>query len=198
MDVLKVTERASFTAMEHATAKDYEIIGRACTRLEQMTPVFMRQHLLNLRGMDFAEPLPPFEHSLQTATRAMRAGADDETVIMALFHDVGAYWSEFNHGEAAALLLRPFISDDNYWIIKHHDVFQGYYFWHYIGGDRNSRDRYQNHPLFERTRNFCHLYDQNSFDVKYDTLPLDAFEPLIKTFFSKAPREVFAGDTHDR
>ena len=51
-----------------------------------------------------------------------RDGADTETIVTALFHDVGELLSPRCHGEIAASLLRPYISEKNYWILQHHEV----------------------------------------------------------------------------
>jgi predicted HD phosphohydrolase len=125
-------------------------------------------------------------HSLQTATRAQRDGADEETVLAALVHDIGDGLGLHNHSEFAAALLRPFLSERNAWVIEHHGLFQGYYFMHHFGQDRNARDRYRGHPHFDACVDFCERWDQRSFDPGYDTLPLAAFEPAVRRLFMKA------------
>jgi predicted HD phosphohydrolase len=84
-------------------------------------------------------------------------------------------------------MLKPFVSEQNYWMLQHHGIFQGYYFFHYLGLDRNQRDAFRNHPWYAYTEDFCATYDQNSFDPHYDTLPLEAFEPLVRRVLA-APR----------
>ena len=42
------------------------------------------------------------------------------------------------------------------------------------------RDRFIGHPCFERTAMFCARHDQNAFDPNYDTMPLTAFEPMLR------------------
>ena len=39
--------------------------------------------------------------------------------------------------------LKPFVSEANHWMVEHHGIFQGYYFWHHIGADRNTRDAFR-------------------------------------------------------
>ena len=85
-------------------------------------------------------PVNRLEHSLQTATRAERDGRDDEYVLCALLHDIGDTLSPFNHPDIAACILKPFVSEANHFMVKHHGAFQGYYFWHYIGLDQNARE----------------------------------------------------------
>jgi len=108
-------------------------------------------------------------------------------VVCALLHDIGDLLAPENHSELAASILRPYVSDDNYWLVKHHGIFQGYYFFHHIGLDRDERERYRGHPMFEKTALFCQNYDQNSFDPTYDTAPIQAFEPMVRRLFDKPP-----------
>jgi predicted HD phosphohydrolase len=124
------------------------------------------------------------QHCLQTATRALRDGRDEAYVVCALLHDVGAGIAPQTHAAFAAMILRPYISDKNHWMLLHHNIFQGYYFNHFFGGDRNAREQYRDHPCFEYTAQFCHLYDQTAFDPDYDTLPLEAFEPMLRRVLS--------------
>ena len=46
-------------------------------------------HLHRLSGDTHGYPVDRYEHSLQTATRALRDGADEEMVVCALLHDIG-------------------------------------------------------------------------------------------------------------
>ena len=131
------------------------------------------------------------EHSLQTATRAERDGADEETIACALLHDIGDILAPANHSEVAAALLAPYINEKNHWIIKHHGIFQGYYWFQFIGGDRNAREKYQDHEHYQACIDFCARWDQPSFDPDYNTLPLEHFEPLVRDLFSKKPAPFF-------
>ena len=124
-------------------------------------------------------------HSLQTATRAYRDGKDNEYVVCALIHDIGDNLAPANHAEFAATILEPFVSEENYWIVKHHGVFQNYYYAHHIGKDRNARDRYKDSPYYQATVDFCEKWDQASFDPNYESYPLEYFEPMVKRIFAK-------------
>lgn len=132
-------------------------------------------------------PINVYRHSLQTATRVLRDGGDDEAVTVALLHDIGDFIAERNHGDVAAALLRPYISEANHWLLVHHAVFQGYYFWHKFGLDRHARERYRGLPHFEFTAAFCERYDQLSFDPLYHELPLSAFVPAVRRVFARTP-----------
>ena len=125
-----------------------------------------------------------YQHSLQSATRAYHDGADDEMIVAALLHDIGDIISPYNHGEMAAAILKPYVSERIHWIVENHATFQGYYYNHHLGGDRNARDRFIDHPWYNDCVYFCHHYDQNSFDPDYETMPLDFFEPYVHRLFN--------------
>jgi predicted HD phosphohydrolase len=131
------------------------------------------------------------DHSLQTATRAHRAGRDEEYVVCALLHDIGDILLPASHAELGAAILKPYISERNHWMLEHHAIFQGYYFFHHIGLDRDMREQFRGHPDFEYTAQFCHLYDQNSFDPAYDTMPLDAFVPMMRRVMETPIRSIY-------
>ena len=87
--------------------------------------------------------------------------------------------------------LQPYISEKNHWIIHHHGVFQGYYYFHHYGLDRNLRDRYRDHEWYEACADFCARWDQTSFDPDYDTLPLEHFEARVRELFAREPNAQF-------
>jgi predicted HD phosphohydrolase len=177
----------TFTAMRDATREDYQRIGQHSLEFFQGLPDRVLTHLKLLAGDTGGYAVDRLEHSLQTATRAQRDGRDDEYVVCALLHDIGDTLAAVNHADLAATILEPFVSEENQWIVRHHGIFQGYYFFHHLGLDRNLRDRYRDHPLWRECATFCEKYDQNSFDPEYDTLPLEAFEPMLRKVF-EVPR----------
>jgi len=168
-----------FTAMADGTKEDYELLAEL---EESQVGGFADRVLGWLKTMDdsVGYQISRLEHSLQAATRAYRAGEDEETVVCVLLHDIGDYLAPANHSEVAAAVLRPYVSEKNYWIVKHHGVFQGYYYFHFTGADRNARDRWKDHPYYQATVDFCAHYDQNSFDPKYGWEPLEFFEPMVR------------------
>jgi predicted HD phosphohydrolase len=131
------------------------------------------------------------EHSLQTATRAHRAGEDEEYVVCALLHDIGDTLGPSNHADIAAAVVKAYVSERNHWIVEKHGMFQGYYFFHFLGLDRNMRDQYRGHPHFEATARFCHLYDQNSFDPDFRSMPVEAFVPMIARVFERPKNSMY-------
>lgn len=183
-------KKVSFTAMKHGTQADYDLVmadeqGKAGQFADRVL-----DWLLQLDG-DSPYHVTRLEHCLQSATRAERDGADDETIVCALLHDIGDLLSPANHSEVAAAILAPYVSEKNHWIVKHHGLFQGYYWFHYIGEDRNARERYKNHEHYQACADFCEKWDQPSFDPDYDTLPLEHFEPKVRALFDREPRPFF-------
>ena len=113
-------------------------------------------------------------------------------MVCALLHDLGDILLPASHAEFGAAILKPYISEANHWMLEHHGVFQGYYFFHYLGLDRDLREQFRGHPHFEYTAQFCHLYDQNSFDPAYDSMPLEAFTPMMRRVMEKPKHSIYA------
>ena len=180
-------EIVSFTRMAEGTRDDYELLERLETRFAEGTADRVLEMLRGLAGSLSGYQIDRLEHSLQCATRAHRDGADEEMVVAALLHDIGDLLSPFNHSELAAAVLRPYVSERTYWIVLHHGLFQSYYYAHHSGGDRNARDAYRDHPWYQDTVDFCHRWDQSSFDPAYESLPLEFFEPMVRRIFGREP-----------
>ncbi len=181
----------TFTRMQDATPEDYKIIGRHSLEFFAGLPDRVLRHLELLDSDTGGYAVTRLTHSLQTATRAERDGRDEEYVVCALLHDIGDTLASANHSELAATILQPFVSEENHWIVQHHGVFQGYYFFHHLGLDRDAREAHRGHPLFGECAAFCALYDQNSFDPGYDTLPLAHFEPMVRKVFAAPRRSLY-------
>ncbi len=177
---MSATHRVSFTQMADGTAADYQLLARLEQEDLRDFPDRVVGWLLTMDDESSGYQITRLEHCLQAATRAHRAGEDEETVVCALLHDIGDYLAPANHSEVAAAVLRPYVSDKNYWIVKHHGVFQGVYYFHHTGADPHLRDRWRAHPYFQATVDFCARYDQNSFDPGYDWEPLAFFEPMVR------------------
>ncbi|MBL7494278.1 HD domain-containing protein [Frankia sp. AgB1.9] len=173
-------ELAKFRAMADGTASDWRVIDAAEREASRLLADRVLGHLRLLSGKHGGFAVDRLTHSLQTATRAERAGESDQYVLCALLHDIGDTLAPANHAEMAAAVLKPFVSPELHWLVAHHAEFQGYYYFHFFGGDRNVRDRYRSHPNFDLTAEFCARYDQTSFDPDYPTSPLDHYEPLVR------------------
>lgn len=120
---------------------------------------------------------------LAAHSRANSAPVADN--VLALLHDIGGLHAPGNHSTFAAAVLRPYVSEENHWLVLHHGAFQGYYYFHHHDMDRNARDRFRAHPAFQKTVDFCENWDQCSFDGSYDPMPLDAFEPMVHRRFER-------------
>ena len=184
----------TFTRMVDASAEDYHLIARHTVGFFQGLPDRVLTHLELLRGDTGGYAVDRLTHSLQSATRAERGGEDEEYIVCALIHDIGDTLATVNHSELAAVILEPFVSEENHWIVKHHGIFQGYYFFHHLGLDRNLRDGYRDDEHFDACARFCSAYDQNCFDPEYDTLPLEHFEPMVRNVFAQPKRSLYMGD----
>jgi len=183
--------RAAFTNMEQGTADDWRIIVSQFVPYKRALPDRVLAHLRLLEGDCGGFAVDRLTHSLQTATRAFRDGRDEEYVVCALLHDIGDTLGSFNHADIAAAILKPFVSEENHWMVEKHAIFQGYYFFHYIGGDRNLRDQFRGHRWFERTAEFCARYDSPAFDPGAETLPLAFFEPMLRRLFAQPRRSLY-------
>jgi predicted HD phosphohydrolase len=183
--------RATFNRMEDSTAQDWRVIGAEFAEFSKQLPDRVLKHLKLLDGDYGGFPVDRLQHSLQTATRAWRDGRDEEYVVCALLHDIGDTLGSFNHFDIAAAILKPFVSEENLWMVQHHGIFQGYYFFHHIGLDRNLRENFRGHAHFARTEEFCALYDNPAFDPKAEALPLSEFEPLVRRVFGNVRNSVY-------
>ncbi len=186
-----MSERATFTRMEESTADDWRRIAGEYAPFVKALPDRLIAHLKLLEGDYGGFPVDRYTHSLQTATRALRDGRDEEYVVCALLHDIGDTLAPFNHFDVAAAILKPVVSEANLWMIQHHGIFQGYYFFHHLGLDRNLRDQFKGHPHYARTEEFCALYDNPAFDAQAETLPISEFEPMLRRVFAQPPNSIY-------
>lgn len=185
------TDRVAFRAMTEGTQEDWSRIGAAMLDFYPGLTDRVMAHLRLLDGDFGGFNVDRLTHSLQTATRAARAGRDDDYVACALVHDIGDTLASFNHPDIGAAIVKPFVDESYHWMVQQHGVFQGYYFFHYLGLDRNLRDRYEGHPYYDLTAEFCEEFDQPSFDPDYPTMPLEEFAPLLRSFFAAPKRSIY-------
>jgi predicted HD phosphohydrolase len=175
----------SFRRMADGTREDYELLDRSEREYALGLPDSILTSLQKLDHSLDGYPLSRLGHSLQAATRARRDGADDELVLAALIHDIGDELAPYNHTEIAAGIIRPYVRPEVTWIVEHHGLFQNYYYVHHLGGNRNARDKYIDHPWYQSCKDFCENWDQCSFDPDYRWDPLSSFEPLVRSIFSR-------------
>lgn len=174
-----------FTSMIESTKEDWDLITPGWATEQSKVPEHALQMLRTLGDAKGEFPITRLEHSLQTATRAEADGRDEEYILCALLHDIGDVMAPANHPDIAAAILKPFVSEANHWMVANHDVFQGYYFWHHLGWDRNTREKFRGSEYFEYTEEFCFKYDQAAFDPDYVSAPLEHFEPLVHKILSR-------------
>jgi predicted HD phosphohydrolase len=184
-------ERAGFTRMEDSTREDWQIIVPEAMEMAKSLPDRILDHLRLLDGDFGGFPVDRLTHSRQTATLALKDGRDEEYVVCALLHDIGDTLGSFNHPDIAAAILKPFVSEENLWMVQHHGVFQGYNFFHHIGLDRNMRDQFKDHPHSERTAEFVELYDNRAFDPALEAEPLETFEPMLRRLMATPRNSIY-------
>jgi len=158
---------------------------------------FSLTHLRLLDGDFGGFPVDRLEHSLQTATRAHRDGRSEQYVVMALLHDIGDTLGSYNHPEVAAAILKPFVTEEVHWICQNHGAFQGYYYFHHLGMDRNLRDKYAGNPYYDACAEFCEKYDQAAFDPEYKSEPLEFFEPMVRRVMAQPLASIYKSALED-
>src|SRR4029079_230341 len=177
----------SYTRMADMTEADLELVNADHEEDQRNLPSRLMEAVAALEHFQGPLKVSRLEHSLQSATRAHRAGNDDEYGAAALSHDIGDALAPHSHGEMVGAVLRPFVSERVCWIIQKHALFHEYYYAHLIGADRDAREKYLDHPFYDDCVEFCEHFDQNCFDPDYDSLPLEFFRPIVEDVF-RQPR----------
>ena len=178
-------EQVKFTAMKDGDKEDYEFLTVHETEYASKTGDRLLDALRDLDESLSGYQITRLGHSLQAATRAWRAGADVDWVVSALLHDIGDIYAPYNHDEYAAAILRPFVREQCAWVVEKHADFQRLYYAHHVGGNKDARERHRGSAYFDDCAAFCEMWDQNSFDPAYDTLPLEFFRPLVAQVFAR-------------
>ncbi|MFK7745486.1 MAG: HD domain-containing protein [Roseobacter sp.] len=180
-------DHVSFTQMKDGTREDYEFLNEHEVEYTKGTADRLLKALVSLDESLSGYQITRLGHSLQSATRAERDGADTDWIVAALLHDIGDIFAPYNHDEYAATILRPFVREQCAWVVEKHGDFQMIYFAHHVGADPHKRDTYAGHPYFDDCAQFCERWDQSSFDPAYDTLPLEHFADRVRDVFARAP-----------
>ena len=178
-------DHVKFTQMKDGDKEDYEFLTEHEIEYTKGTADRLLKALVDLDESLSGYQITRLGHSLQSATRAYRDGADIDWVVCALLHDIGDIYAPYNHDEYAATILRPFVREQCAWVVQTHGDFQMIYYGHHVGGDQYKRDRHAGNPYFDDCAQFCERWDQSSFDPNYDTLPLDFFAPMVHTVFAR-------------
>ncbi|WP_192035373.1 HD domain-containing protein [Halomonas sp. YLGW01] len=189
----------SFTQMKDGTKDEYMMLGELEERFVEALPERILEALKALENTLSGYQVSRLEHVLQSATRAEDDGEDEEMIVAALIHDLGDDLAPHNHSQYAASIIRPYVRAEVTWIIEHHGLFQNYYYIHHFGGDPLARDRYQDHPWYQRCVDFCERWDQASFDPDYPTRSLEHFAPMVRRIFSRPAFDpAYVGDESAR
>jgi predicted HD phosphohydrolase len=153
---------------------------------EHLARQILRMLTCQQEDLSYIYTVNNYYHCLQTATRMLRAGLSDEDVVVGLLHDVGFITCNETHGEFAATLLRPYISERNRWMLTHHATFQQYHYREIEGCDPNEREQWRGHEHFDWTAEFVETFDQNTINFDEEILPIEVFEPIVHRFFAGA------------
>jgi predicted HD phosphohydrolase len=180
-------ETVKFTQMKDGTKEEYEFLTAHEVDHTKHTADRLLSALVDLDKGLSGYRITRLGHSVQSATRAWRDGADSDWVVAALLHDIGDIYAPYNHDEYAATILKPFIREQCTWVVQTHGDFQMLYYGHHVGGDQHKRERHRSSPYFDDCAAFCERWDQASFDPDYDTLPLDFFAPMVREVFDRKP-----------
>ena len=179
-------EHVDFTAMKDGTREEYELLARLEKPYLSLTADRVLGELKRAREVTLeGYKITRLEHGLQSGTRALRDGADLDWVVGALLHDIGDGLAPQNHDKMSAEVIRPFVRWDVAWTVEHHGIFQMLYYGHHYGWDRNAREQFRHHPVFNNCAEFCERWDQSSFDPDYPMEPIDTFEPMVREVFSR-------------
>jgi predicted HD phosphohydrolase len=175
----------TFTRMDESTAEQWAVIGGETAANQGRVAERVLGLLRSLEEVTDGFAVDQLTHCLQTATLAERAGADDELVVASLCHDIGKAISVPNHPVIAAEILKPYVRDEVYQVIRAHQDFQGRHYYHHFGGDPNARDQYRDEAWYPLAEQFADEWDQIAFDPNYDTLPLEHFEERVRVVFAQ-------------
>src|SRR5262249_29224416 len=109
-----------FTRMDEGTCEEYQFLEGPLKVCSNKRPSNVLGALKKLQGDTRGYQVDRFVHSLQTATRAFHDGADEETVVVALLHDIGDLLAPENRADLAAAVLKPYVSEANHWMVRYH------------------------------------------------------------------------------
>lgn len=132
--------------------------------------------------------LSQLAHGIQTAVHAERSGMDIDIVVAALCHDMGKVISTPNHGAIAAEMIKLYVSDEAYFMVKVHQDFEGIHYLGKMGIDPQLRSIHRDHPAYDLAERFADDWDERAFDGNASSPPLEYFEPLVREVFGRKPR----------
>ena len=175
--------------MDESTLEQWAVIGAETANNQGRVADRVLGMLESLAEITDGFATDQLTHCLQTATRAERAGAEEEVVVASLCHDIGKAISVPGPPEIAAAILKPYVRPEVHQMILVHQDFQGAHYYHHFGGDPNARQTHRDELTDEEwalASQFADEWDQTSFDPDYDTLPLEHFEEKVRSVFAAA------------
>lgn len=178
----------TFTRMDESTAEQWAEIGAQTSARQERAAERVLMLLASLEDVVDGFAVNQLEHSLQTATRAERAGADPEVVVASLCHDIGKAISVPNHPAIAAAILKPYVRPEVHEMIRVHQDFQGRHYYAHFGGDPDAREQHRaalDPAVFTLAERFADEWDQVAFDPAYDSEPLEHFAPMVREVFAQ-------------
>lgn len=183
-----MTKTVSFTQMKDGTREEYLLLCELEKPFLAMTADRILREL-RTQAEDTLEgyKITRLAHALQSATRALRDGAEEDWIVGALLHDIGDGLAPQNHDRFSAEIIRPYVREEVTWVVEHHASFQMVYYAHHYGWNRFERDKYRSSPYYQSCVDFCERWDQSSFDPDYATEPLETFEPMVRRVFARKP-----------
>jgi hypothetical protein len=54
--------------------------------------------------------------------------------------------------------------------------------------------KFRGHADFEKTEEFCRLFDQVAFDPNFKSMPLEAFEPMLQRVFFQSRQSFYRAE----
>ena len=159
-----VCSEASIRRLDDATAAQWAAADDAAVSFDLAAPDRIMALLGLLDGVYDGFAVDQLVHACQTATRAERAGADEELVAAALLHDVGMLAGHDSHDRIAAELLRPHVRRDVYEAVRHHQDFASRYSSPAFGSDPDLRNRWRDQTWFAIAEQLIDEWDVLSFN----------------------------------
>ena len=137
----------------------------------------------------FGYQINNFEHCLQSATLALNDNRSMDTIVVALFHDLGFTVCNESHGDFSAELLKPYVPERYIWMLRRHMYFQ----YKYCPGlehlEHNYASRWKSHEYFDFSDEFVYKYDVAAMNADFENAPIEEFVPLVKEVFSRPPKQ---------
>ena len=179
--------QANFTRMQDGTLEDWKIIGAEHKKHFGNTVDRFMDMLRELEGVYLGFKCDQLQHGLMCATLARKDGATDEQIVIALCHDIAKVVNVPNHGAIAAEMFKPYVSEDCYYVLKHHQAFQGEHYYQYLGAPTDLRQQWKNESWYDLAVKLVDEWDAPAFDPEFEADSLESFEPVMRRVLHDNP-----------